>query len=166
MGWGPIETRWSTDLQAYGTGVWMEGANWCRRINPTIAAAVPTGIVESNYSRAEESNASDLRLHPITRAHWALNLAYITSVICHGELENDTCHPSDLYPPTEKQRDCAAAAYETPYALVVGPILGQTIQITRDGTHTPYPTRRDCFVLQNDSKHVAQPEMIRILRAA
>ena len=102
MGWGPIETRWSTDLQAYGTGVWMEGANWCRRINPTIAAAVPTGIVESNYSRAEESNASDLRLHSIKRAHWALNLAYITSVICHGELENDTCHPSGLYPPTRE----------------------------------------------------------------
>ena len=66
----------------------------------------------------------------------------------------------------EKQRDCAAAAYETPYALVVEPILGQTIQFTRDGTHTPYPTRRDFFVLQNDSKHVAKPEMIRILRAA
>ena len=60
MGWGPVETRWGADLQAYGAGVGLEGANRCRRINPAIAAAVPAGIVVSNYSRAEESNAGDL----------------------------------------------------------------------------------------------------------
>ena len=100
--WGPVETRWSTDYQAYGTGVWVESADWRRRVNPAIAATVPTGIVGSNYCRAEESYATDLRLHPVARGHWALDVAYITGVVCHGKLEDDACQPSDLYPPTRE----------------------------------------------------------------
>ena len=60
MGWGPVETRWGADLQAYGAGVGMKGANRGRWIDPAIAAAISAGVVASHYSRVVESDAGDL----------------------------------------------------------------------------------------------------------
>ena len=37
------------DLQTYDTGVGMKGANRDRWIDPAIAAAISTGVVESHY---------------------------------------------------------------------------------------------------------------------
>ena len=103
----------------------MERADWRRRVHPTIAAAVPTRIVRTNYCRAEESNATDLRLHPVTRGHWALNVAYISGVVCHGELENDACQASDLYRPTRETARLRRSGVRAPYTLEVDPNLCQ-----------------------------------------
>ena len=77
-----------TDYQAYGTSVRVEFAVWRGRIHPTIAAAEPARIVRTNYCRAKAIDAADLCLHPTPRGDWALNVAYSTIVVCHGDLQD------------------------------------------------------------------------------
>ena len=76
------------DYQAYGTSVRMEFTVRRGRINPTIAAAEPARIVRTNYCRAKAINADDLRLSPTARGDWALNVAYSTRVVCHGDFQD------------------------------------------------------------------------------
>ena len=123
----------------------MESPGWRRRVHPTIEAAVLTGIVVSNYCRARGGNATDLRLHPETLGHWALNVAYIAGVACHGKLETGV-YPLPTTIETARLRRNG----------VHGPVhpgckahLGPNDDYTRAGAHIPQPKGRNFFVLQN-----------------
>ena len=80
------------------------------RIHPTIAAAVPTRIVKTNYCRAKTINTADLRLHPAARGNWTLTVAYSARVVCHGDLQDGAWQaPVFFNNPLMRQHNCAAS---------------------------------------------------------